>query len=113
MLWLCDVRLQALSQFYLLLLHPSKLQCVNRVNGQVRQEIPLALTRSLGPAGAPTPPSLASDDAEGTVYVLSGSPLALCQLLSAVLNMHCEQVPPSVTAQSLPGLVFMVSGPPV
>lgn len=67
--------LQALTQFYLLLLHPSKLQCINRVNGKVRQELPLAPPRSLAQAG-PSALALASDDAEGTIYILSGRSLA-------------------------------------
>ena len=65
--------LQALSQFYLLLLFPSKLQCINRINGQVQQELPLTPPRTLS-AGPSTPQTLAlaSDDAEGTVYLMSG-----------------------------------------
>lgn len=65
--------LQALSQFYLLLLFPSKLQCINRINGQVQQELPLTPARTL--SAGPSPPqtlALASDDAEGTVYLMSG-----------------------------------------
>ncbi len=66
--------LQALSQYYLLLLFPSKVQCINRINGQVRQDLTLTLprTHSVGP---PTPPSLAlaSDDAEGTLYLMTGT----------------------------------------
>ena len=65
--------LQALSQFYLLLLFPTKVQCINRVNGQVRQELPLTFSRTLsaGPQTAETL-ALASDDAEGTVYLMAG-----------------------------------------
>ncbi len=65
--------LQALSQFYLLLLFPTKVQCINRVNGQVRQELPLTPSRTLsvGPQTAESL-ALASDDAEGTVYLMAG-----------------------------------------
>ena len=65
--------LQALSQFYLLLLFPTKVQCINRVNGQVRQELTLTPSRTLsvGPQTAETL-ALASDDAEGTVYLMAG-----------------------------------------
>ena len=68
---------QALSQYYLLLLFPSKVQCINRINGQVRQELALTLPRTLSP-GPPTPQALAlaSDDAEGTLYLMSG--MLLC-----------------------------------
>ena len=69
------VLVQALTQFYLLLLHPGKLQCINRVNGKVRQELPLTSPRSLAQAG-PSALALASDDAEGTIYILSGIQLA-------------------------------------
>ncbi|DBA75172.1 hypothetical protein WJX77_011350 [Trebouxia sp. C0004] len=66
----------ALSQFYLLLLFPTKVQCINRVNGQVRQELPLTPSRTLsvGPRAAETL-ALASDDAEGTVYLMAGDSL--------------------------------------
>lgn len=73
MLQLALLHMQALSQFYLLLLFPSKVQCINRVNGQVRQELPLTPSRALTPGGpSPQALGLASDDAEGTLYLMSG-----------------------------------------
>jgi len=80
--------LQALSQFYLLLLFPTKVQCINRVNGQVRQELPLtpSFTLSVGPQTAQTL-ALASDDAEGTVYLMAGD-LHISDLIRQLL-MFC------------------------
>lgn len=62
--------MQALSQYYLLLLLPSKVQCINRINGQVKQELALPPSRAL--SAGPQTLALASDAAEGSLYLLSG-----------------------------------------
>ena len=62
--------MQALSQYYLLLLFPSTVQCINRINGQVKQELAVAPSRALW--AGPQTLALASDAAEGTLYLLSG-----------------------------------------
>ena len=63
--------LQALSQYYLLLLFPSKVQCINRINGQVKQELAIPPSRTL--QAGPQTLALASDAAEGTLYLMSGA----------------------------------------
>lgn len=62
--------MQALSQYYLLLLFPTKVQCINRINGQVKQELALGPSRTL--QAGPQTLALASDAAEGTLYLMSG-----------------------------------------
>lgn len=66
---------QALSQYYLLLLLPSKVQCINRINGQVKQELALPPSRAL--SAGPQTLALASDAAEGSLYLLSGVTVTL------------------------------------
>ncbi|KAL3143378.1 hypothetical protein ABBQ38_002206 [Trebouxia sp. C0009 RCD-2024] len=63
----------ALSQYYLLLLFPSKVQCINRINGQVKQELAIPPSRAL--QAGPQTLALASDAAEGTLYLMSGDNL--------------------------------------
>lgn len=75
--------MQALSQYYLLLLFPSKVQCINRVNGQVKQELALAPSRAL--SAGPQTLALASDAAEGTLYLLSG---VVITSMHTVLHKH-------------------------
>lgn len=86
---------QALSQYYLLLLFPSKVQCINRINGQVKQELAIPPSRTL--QAGPQNLALASDAAEGTLYLMSGVidclPLA-CVLCMLIASMHLLAVAP-------------------
>lgn len=64
---------QALTQYHLVLLYPSKLQYVNRTSKQVVQEV--ALSRFAAPLrGAATMPlGLCRDQLAGRIYVLAGA----------------------------------------
>lgn len=71
-----SLAVQALSQYYLLLLLPSKVQCINRINGQVKQELAVPPSRAL--SAGPQTLALASDAAEGSLYLLSGVTTLQC-----------------------------------
>ena len=77
--------MQAMSQYHLLLLYPSRMQCLNRVSGLLTQELTLSLGRSSSgfnaaapvPTGAlvsGTPSGLQADDSDGMLYLYTGKP---------------------------------------
>ena len=79
--------MQAMSQYHLLLLYPSRMQCLNRVSGLLTQELTLSLGRSSSgfnaaapvPTGAlvsGTPSGLQADDSDGMLYLYTGKPRA-------------------------------------
>ena len=74
-----------MSQYHLLLLYPSRMQCLNRVSGLLTQELTLSLGRSSSgfnaaapvPTGAlvsGTPAGLQADDSDGMLYLYTGRP---------------------------------------
>ncbi len=80
--------MQAMSQYHLLLLYPSRMRCLNRVSGLLTQELTLSLGRSSSgfnaaapvPTGAlvsGTPSGLQADDSDGMLYLFTGKPKSL------------------------------------
>ncbi|EFN52342.1 hypothetical protein CHLNCDRAFT_139164 [Chlorella variabilis] len=63
---------QALTQYHLVLLYPSKLQYVNRTSKQVVQEVPLQRFAAPVRGAATMPLGLCRDQLAGRIYVLAG-----------------------------------------